>query len=118
MKKSLLILGILAFAIIANSQTTTIMQIDTVIVEEFKQTDEAGLEITSYRRLTRKEVRDYIEKIKLQNDYKADQLQMINLEIEMINDRLKSAKEQKEKLRAEIDDNKRRMNEYRNLINR
>ena len=119
MKKIIFIIGFLLACLFSYSQTlTTIMKIDTVILEEFKTTDEAGTAITSYRRLTNKEAKAYIEKIKGYNDDKADQLEMVNMEINILNDRLKSAKSEKDRLQMEIQDNKRRIEEYRNIINR
>jgi peptidoglycan hydrolase CwlO-like protein len=119
MKKTLLIIGLLLVGLSMYSQTlTTIMKIDTVILEEFKTTDEAGTAITSYRRLTNEQARAYIEKIKGYNDDKADQLEMVNMEIDILNDRLKSAKSEKDRLQMEIQDNKRRIEEYKNIINR
>jgi len=119
MKKILFILGFILACLFSYGQAqTTIMKIDTVIVEEFRTTDDAGTPITSYRRLTKKEAKDYIEKIRLQNDYKIDQLQMTNTEIEILNDRLKNTKEQKQKLQEEIMDNKRRIDEYKTILNR
>lgn len=119
MKKTLLIFVILLACMAAYSQTlTTIMKIDTVILEEFKTTDEAGTAITSYRRLTNKKAKAYIDKIKGYNDDKADQLEMVDMEINILNDRLKAAKAEKDRLQMEIADNKRRIDEYRNIINR
>ena len=119
MKKTLLIFGFLLVGLSMYSQTlTTIMKIDTVIMEEFKTVDEAGTAITSYRRLTNEQARAYIEKIKGYNDDKVDQLQMVNMEINILVDRLKYAKDEKDRLQMEIQDNKRRIDEYRNIINR
>ena len=119
MKKTFLIFGLLLAGLYSYSQTlTTIMKIDTVILEEFKTTDEAGTAITSYRRLTNKEAKAYIEKIKGYNDDKAMNLEMVNMEINILNDRLKAAKSEKDRLQQEIQDNKRRIEEYRNIINR
>jgi len=119
MKKTFLIFALLLVGLFSYSQTlTTIMKIDTVILEEFKTTDDAGTEITSYRRLTNKDVKAYIEKIKGYNDDKAMNLEMVNMEINILNDRLKSAKSEKDRLQMEIQDNKRRIDEYRNIINR
>jgi hypothetical protein len=73
MKKTLLIFGFILVGLSMYSQTlTTIMKIDTVILEEFKTTDEAGTAITSYRRLTNKEAKAYIEKIKGRKNVKAN----------------------------------------------
>lgn len=119
MKKTFLIFGFILACAAAYSQTlTTIMKIDTVILEEFKTTDEAGTAITSYRRLTNKEAKAYIEKIKGYNDDKTDQLEMVNMEINILTDRLKATKSEKERLQTEIRDNKRRIDEYRKIINK
>jgi uncharacterized membrane-anchored protein YhcB (DUF1043 family) len=40
------------------------------------------------------------------------------MEINILNDRLKAAKSEKDRLQQEIQDNKRRIEEYRNIINR
>lgn len=118
MKKTLLIFSLLAFAIVAKSQNTTIMKIDGVVIEEFKSVDENGTDITSYRRLTNKQVRDYIEKIKQENDWKAERLERYKDEKQMYQSMIKDVNERIEKTQAEIQDNKRRIEEYRNILNR
>ena len=118
MKKTLIIFGFFLASIAAYSQATTIMKIDTVILEEFKSVDEAGTSITSYRRLTKKEAKDYIEKIKTENDWKAERLERYKDEKQMYNSMLKDVNERIEKTQAEIHDNKRRIEEYRNILNR
>lgn len=111
-----IILFFLTMTGFAATAQSTIMKIDTVILEEFKTTDDAGTQITSYRRLTKKDARAYIEKIKAYNDEKADRLEMVNMEISILNDRLKATKAEKDRLQMEIQDNKRRIDEYKLLI--
>ena len=118
MKKTLLIFGLIAMGLVSKCQSTTIMKIDSVVIEEFKSVDENGTDITSYRRLTNKQVREYIEKIKAENYWKVERLERYKDEKQMYNSMLKDVNERIEKTQAEIHDNKRRIEEYRNILNR
>ena len=119
--KKIFLLFALAFAITGFSQVkidpSTILLIDTTVVEEFRTLDTDGTSVTSYRRVTRQQINEYINKIQEHNDFNRELIDRSNDEIQMYNSMLKDARERKEKLQAEIKENDRRLEAYKLLKN-
>jgi len=59
MKKHFLLIIFLFAGMVGFGQKTTIMLLDSTVVEEFRTVDENGTDITSYRRLSKKTTQDF-----------------------------------------------------------
>jgi len=118
MKKTLLLIVFLFAGLVGFGQKTTIMLLDSTIVEEFRTVDKNQTDIVSYRRLTKKQVREYIDKIQIANDLKAQELEFLKDEENMHTQQLNDVKERRKTVSDEIADNKRRIKEFRKILNR
>lgn len=97
--------------------TSTIVLINNTVVEEFRTLDPDGNQITSYRRVTKAQINEYIKKIQADNDFKKELIDRTNDEIAMYASMNKEAKERKDKLLAEIKENQRRLEAYKLMKN-
>lgn len=116
--KKILFIGLLFVGLKSFGQTDTsaIVLINDIVVEEFKTTDQDGQPVTSYRRVDRAQVKDYIERIKFDISAKHESLEMMKNEKMMYESMLQDLQVRRDKLQAEIQENKRRIEVYKSYL--
>jgi chromosome segregation ATPase len=122
MKKILFILAFILAVLIVHGQkeitldTSVIHLFDKTIIEEFKTIDKDGNQLTSYRRMDKKSAKDYIEKIRQENETLQERLEMFKSEAAMYKSMMDDMVARRAEVQATIQENKRRIEEYKKYL--
>ena len=116
--KKILFIGMIFGALSASGQidTSVIHLFDQTIVEEFKSLDKDGNEVTSYRRMDRANAKDYIDRIRAENQSLQERLEMFRNEETMYKSMMDDMKARRAEVHATIQENKRRIEEYKKYL--